>query len=259
MQPFWRFATCWIIPGLVVLSLSTFKSRQYAAPLMPPLTIIGAIALLAWLQQLPRQPGRVHVMLAILGGAGAAVGVVAVQLLLPLPSTEKHLISGLILLLASGGVLTLFFLRQRNMNAGLTAVFGTAWLAVAVTFGWVMPYHDSYREQTRLAQRVNQAVPQGRTLHLLQMPANGENQITYYLTPPLKRIDDPAKFAAGLPAEESDVFVLAPVLAVAELERHGTLQELDTHPARPKQPENQRLVLFRLRRTFAVNHGQSLQ
>ena len=79
-EPFWRFAVCWFVPGMSLLVLSACQSKHYAAPLMPPLVIAGALGLLdyfAW-----RQQGglRSHVVMAGLCLLGCLGGTLAVQL-----------------------------------------------------------------------------------------------------------------------------------------------------------------------------------
>jgi 4-amino-4-deoxy-L-arabinose transferase-like glycosyltransferase len=244
-QPFWRFVACWVIPGTVLLSLSTFKTKHYAAPLMPPLAIIGALSLLAYLRSLQRQSGRKQFMFATAGILACATGAVIVQML-QRSSEEKYIISGLLLLAAAGVVATTFLLHCGKLRSGLSAVFATAWLAIFTTLGWIMPHHDSYRSQTELARRINAVVPEGKPLYLLHLPADGEHQVAYYLRQPFLRIDDPQNFAAALSKDCGERYVVAPVSVVENLRRLGTLDELDTHPARRKQPESERLVFGKL-------------
>jgi 4-amino-4-deoxy-L-arabinose transferase-like glycosyltransferase len=244
--PWWRFTTCWMIPGLLLLNLSSFKSKHYAAPLMPPLTIVAALVLLAWLRPQPSISRRSRVAWAAVSVASAALAVVAgaVGLAWTMGDEARTLVGlgGI----AAAGAAAVFWCRLRQQNrAALGAVFGTAWIVIVGTLAFVIPQHDSYRGQTELAQRINQLVPGRTPLCLVNLPANGENQIVYYLRQELWRYDRWDDFQQTLPSGV-ETFVLAPLARGGDLAQLGEVKQLDLAPARRKQPEAERLTLYRL-------------
>ncbi len=255
-EPLWRFAACWVIPGMVLLSLSAFKSKHYAAPLMPPLTIIAALSLLGYLRYRHGSGARAHLAEAALIAGSVVSGLIAVRIFQP---RGADTISVLTLVLGAGLLLATWFEYRRQMTQALVTIFATTWLTISGALSLVMPHHDSYREQTLMAERINQAVPAGHKLYLLQMLPNGENQITYYLKPPLKRVDEPADFAGVLAAEGNELYVLAPQLASVHLSHLGTVDVLDSCPACRKQKETDRLTLFKLSRPTALSLTERME
>jgi 4-amino-4-deoxy-L-arabinose transferase-like glycosyltransferase len=248
--PWLKFAACWMAPGFVLLSLSRFKHAHYAAPLMVPFTAVAALGLLAYLRSRLHASGRSHVLLVAASVAGCVAGA-AVVWRLRLPDGEKHIILALVAIGAAGSVAVPYFQFRRWSSAATGALFALAWLLIAGVFGLVMPHHDSYRDQTELAARVNQAVPAHEVLHLVQMPAK-ENQITFYLRPDLRRYDRVEEFTDTLPAETGGLLVLAPVEIEEQLSQSGRLEQLDAAPVGGKRPANERLVLYRLHPSIAT-------
>lgn len=50
-EPVWLFFACWMTPGMVLLSLSTFKAKHYTMPLLPPLVVACAVGLHEYLKR----------------------------------------------------------------------------------------------------------------------------------------------------------------------------------------------------------------
>jgi 4-amino-4-deoxy-L-arabinose transferase-like glycosyltransferase len=192
VDPLWRFFGCWIAPGMVLLSASGFKSKHYVAPLLPPLVIAAAVGLVQYLQWRRRSGHAGQVWMAAAALAGSTAAIAAVLVLRP---KGAEVISLLIGLLGLGSLGLLYLERQQRQTAQLAVTFGTAWVVIAVVFAAVLPQHDTYRDQAVLARRINARLPDGATLHLVELP---ENQITYYLQPKLQRIDQYPAFATWL-------------------------------------------------------------
>lgn len=239
-EPLWRFLACWVLPGLVVLCISTFKRDHYLAPLMPPLTILGAGGLIAFVER----PGRRSTSYLLLGAAaiviGSAAGVIAVERLQP---KGVHEIAALIGLLGAAMLVTNYLECFHGPRAHLAAMLAMVWLVAVGALSFVVPHYDSYADQTELAGRVNGLVPEGATIHLVGLK---ENQITYYLPEPLVRVDDPADFAARLPSGHDEVYVVAPQRVGEGLAQFGSIETLDRCPTvRWYLQERGRLTLFR--------------
>jgi 4-amino-4-deoxy-L-arabinose transferase-like glycosyltransferase len=221
VEPIWRFLACWIIPGMTLLCLSSFKSKHYPAPLMPAVTVAAALGLIELLQSRYRKPQR-HLWMAVATVIGCAI---AVGVVLKLEPRGAAGIAVLIALLGCGLLATIEMERRRQFNYHLAAVFGTVWLIVACVFAWIMPEHNTYRHQTELASRINQTVPAGETVYLVQLP---ESQITWYLDRTLVRRDRPEDFTTKLPHDRPGRFyIVAPEHFGETLASAGEVTVLD--------------------------------
>lgn len=213
--PLGRFLVCWMLPGLVLLSLSRFKSQHYPAPLVLPLLPLAAIGLRDWVAQ--RQQWRAVWLAgsAAAGFSGCLLGAAGLMLWQPrgyLPMIV--VLIGLGLALAWIGYCDL----RRRPDWHLGTVFGTAWVGVAVVLVVILPEHDSYRDQTLLAREINSRLPETAPLYVVSLP---RSQITYYLTTPVVRVDEAAEFRAAAAAQRTPCYVLAPEYLTAELSRQG--------------------------------------
>lgn len=221
VEPLWRFAACWIAPGMTVLCLSRFKTSHYPAPLMPMLTIAAALGLVEFIQF--RHRGRLRFgWQAALTVVACAVVVGVVQYLRPAGADAMCV---LIAILGAGILAALECERRQWLEPQLAVTFAMVWLIVAGVHAFVMQHHDTYRDQKALALRVNKLVPPGQTLHMVALP---ENQTTYYLQTPVERLDEPPQFVAKLPRfEQQKFYVLAPERVVGELQSLGQVRVLD--------------------------------
>lgn len=220
--PFWRFVACWFVPGLLLLWTSEFKSKHYAAPLLPGLMIAGALGLLAFFRSRYQQPRLRSEWLAAIAVAACTIAAMAVYLAQPDGAT------GIVLLIAAlaAAILLIFYFELRRLEtAQLAAIFGTVWLLSVGVQTIVMPHHDSYRVDQELALRANGAMPAAEPLYLVELP---ENQVTYYLDHPLRRFDvrddflaDVAQSAAG------ELYVLGPEHLAESLAGLGQVEVLD--------------------------------
>jgi 4-amino-4-deoxy-L-arabinose transferase-like glycosyltransferase len=248
LAPIWRFSLCWLAPGLLFLSASAFKSRHYAAPLLPPLTMLAAVGLNDFLQwRAARERGKT---LLYAGTWMALCAAVTAAVCVWRPKGYVGII--VVLQIIAAGAAALAWLGGRKLVVPqLAALFATAWLAAAGVLTMIVPYHDSYRDQAILARRVNQEVPAGAKLYLLRLP---DNQVTYYLSPQLIRLDHSALAIEALRADRSpQVYALAPEFLANRLSKLGEVEVLGRCASvnRYLKP-NERMTFVRLTRDTAV-------
>jgi 4-amino-4-deoxy-L-arabinose transferase-like glycosyltransferase len=243
-SPFWRLAVCWIVPGLAVLCLSVFKRDHYLAPLMPPLSVAGAVGLVAFVYRRGQRARREFALGAAAIVTGCTAGLAAVMVLTPLGCVELAAVVGV---LGAGLLATLCLEHFHSPAAHLAGTFATVWLVAVAVLGCVMPHHDSYREETQFARRVSTLVPEGEPLYLVELY---ENQVCYYLEPPLVRVDDPGQLAARVAPGDGDVYLLAGEETGRARAGLGRLEVLDQCPNRRWYlADRGRLTLFRLDRS----------
>jgi 4-amino-4-deoxy-L-arabinose transferase-like glycosyltransferase len=220
-QPLWGLAICWLVPGFVVVSMSAFKSKHYLSPLLPgfaPLTALGIAQFVAWRVANPLRFRNIMLLMLGLGCAGGAAAVYAAN---PPAAGWTIAVIGMLAL----GVGAMLLLAPRLASRGLlVGTFAMVWLIIAAFFSFIMPRHDSYRDQTTLAGRVNAKVPSSEVLYLVHLP---DNQITYYLRQPLRRIDGPDEFQKLLGVQARPVYLVGEELLAAKLMQHGQVRVLD--------------------------------
>ncbi len=245
----WRLAICWLIPGLILLSVSEFKSKHYPAPLMPPLTMIGAVAMIRYFRWRQSVAGKWHIAGVFAGVVGASAGVIAILATQP---EGYALIVGLIV--AMGGmVLTMIYFESRGrILPELIAVFAGTWVIGTGGLFLVASHHDSYRDATTLAERANNIVPGDAPLYEVAL---AENQITYYLKPPVVRVDRIAEFD-GSQIGGGPWYVLAPKFLEHQLAASGRVHILDRCDSiRRYNNEDERITLFRVDREITAAAG----
>lgn len=218
--PLGQFLVCWMLPGLLLLSLSRFKSQHYPAPLVLPLLPLAAIGLSEWVAQRQQWRG----VWLVLSGAAGFIGCVlsAAGLMLWQPKGYLPMIGVLVGMGVALAWIGYCDLRRRPAWH-LGTLFGTAWVCVAVVLVVILPEHDSYRDQTLLAREINSRIPAAAPLYVVNLP---RSQITYYLTTPVVRMDEAAEFRAAAAEQRSPCYVLAPEYLTAELARQGHVEVL---------------------------------
>ncbi len=250
--PIWRFLACWFVAGLVLLSASKFQHKHYAIPLLPPLSIAGALAFVHFAGRMRRWPAHASiVVVATMAGLGASA-VVLVQYVVTKAPTA---IDVLLCVVVAAGICYVLGRNRLRFSSQLALVFGTMWIVGVGVQTWVMPSHDSYRHQRELAERINRRLPRGQPLYMVNLP---ENQISYYLAPPVVRWDDGAQAGDRLVAAPARVaYVLAPSWAAEHLARYGDIEILDrTSTIRHVQTPRDRLTLIRFtQRAFAASRS----
>jgi 4-amino-4-deoxy-L-arabinose transferase-like glycosyltransferase len=220
-NPFWRFAGCWFAPGMAVLILSACQSKHYAAPLMPPLVVAGAIGLLAYFDWRQRSGSLSHILMAGLCLAACVGSIVAVRIAQP---RGYETITWLLLVLGVGLLVALYCESQRRPRAVMATVFSTVWIVEAAVLGLLMQRFDSYQDQTDLAHRTNQRVAADESLFVVRLP---ESQICYYLHSRLQRFDDPLAFSGWVQDHAMAAYALAPEFVIAELQKQHNVEVVD--------------------------------
>lgn len=226
-EPIGTFFICWFTPGMLLLSLSTFKAKHYTMPLLPPLTIACAVGLHEYLKRRAVAPNHALPWLlgvTICGGIG---GVIALALRRP---ADWQAIAA-VAVVAMGGVSLAMVLEMRRKFDGVpAALFGTIWGAAVVVQTWIMPSHDSYRNLAEFGRRVATHVPPDETVHLLFLP---ESQVSFYIDRPLRlghnrevwQTDYPAKLP--LPETTEPVYIVASTAFLDRIEAAGQVRVLD--------------------------------
>ncbi len=234
------FVVCWIVPGLIVLSLSHFKSKHYPAPLMPPLLMIGAAAMVGFYRYRQTRSVAAHLFAAGAGVVGAVIAIAALSVAQPEGYVTMIALVGAML---ATQLAMVAFEYRRNLTAELATLFGGAWVIIIVALGLVTKYHDSYRDPTLLAAQANQIVPADETLYVVDLL---ENQITYYLDRPVVRIDDQDEFATRAETAPTELFILGPENLESTLASLGQIETLERCASlRRYQTPDERLTLFR--------------
>ncbi len=261
-HPWWRLAFCWIVPGLALLTASAWKHQHYSAPLLPPLSIVAALGFWQYLAWRHEGRGLKSSWVAAAVAAACALGIAAVQIW---PPRGAGAITMLIAVVGMASLAVTYCEHRRWPTGQTAALFATVWLAAAGALTLVMPHHDSYRDHANFAAAVSAKVPDGRRLHLCQLP---DLQIAYYLRPELVRADKPADVralceaasceaascevasceVASCGAAEGELYLLAPRHVVEEtLPAFGDVAVLDSCPTiRRIMTERDRLTLVRL-------------
>ncbi|HVJ83115.1 MAG TPA: hypothetical protein VNC50_18760, partial [Planctomycetia bacterium] len=250
--PFRQFLLCWLLPGLMVLSASSWKHKHYAIPLLPALSILGALGL-ARLSALPfpawLRPSR---SMFVVAGWLSAVLLTA----LCVKSELRTALAGLASVIPAGLVAALVFHFERRPRASSLALFGTVWAATLLGLCFGLPAFDSYRGQRDFAARANGLIGAAETLELVFSPPHTplplpENQVAYYLRPGWKVVRAEELLAEPLGRPR---LILGPLDLAEELRRTASVEILDQSPrVRAPLTESKKMTLFRVVPELAQN------
>lgn len=251
-EPWWQFTACWTLPGFVLLSMGTFQAKHYLVSLLPPLSVLSAVGLLDLLDRRESRTRLHYGLVGLLIAAGCAAGAVAVEKVRP---DGTHVIAALIGIVGAGLLAITYLEFRRWWTARLVAVFATTALAIIVTLSFIMPYHDSYRCHTELAERTNAAIPEGTPLYLTGIY---EDQIVFYLRPPLVRVDELSRLPALVPTESREFYAIGRASAARDLARLGDVETLDRSVRVGRNlPEERSLAVYRVK--LAPDHVAAAQ
>ena len=241
VNPFWRLAACWFLPGIVLLSASSFHSRNYAIALLPPLTIAAAVGFSEYLRRRETSDNPLRRGLIALSIAGGAVGA---ALLLRRSAADAEALAMLALTGAAGVVTALVYEGQRRPNAAAAALFATMWLVAVGTQTWVMPAHDSFRPLADLGRRIGTSTPAGAVVHILHLP---EVQVPYYIERRVQSWPKADAFAAHLAASGKPQFVVTSQDYVDHVAGFGKIEVIDQARRTARyQEDRDRLVLLKV-------------
>lgn len=220
-DPRWRFLACWFVPGMLLLCWSTYKSKHYPIPLLPPITILAAAGLVHYLRwrYTTARPMRLLLALLVAGGCGLTAYILVAR-----GAKNAAEICALLAIMAVGSLVMLFCEHRRLVAGQIAGMFATVWLVSVAVQALIMPSHDSYRHQAELARAINQVVPAGEPLYMLRLP---ESQLTYYLQTPIVRLDCRAEFPAHVAGQlDSSLYILAPRFVAEKLALLGEVREI---------------------------------
>ena len=241
VDPRLAFLACWFLAGMALLTVSSFRHKHYAIPMLPPITLLAAAGFADWLAKTRRRPWRAAVAAVLAGGA------VAVGCLLAVVRTGRAEMAATAGVVAVGAAATVGRYLAGHRRAVVVACFGTA-LAGGLAFqGGVIPKFDDYRASADLGRRASAAVPAGEPIHLVAL---GEAHVAFYLDHPLVRVDrrpDVGPFVRAAAADR-DVYALCPASAVPLLAEVGRVTELDRID-HLRRTEKDPTVLVRVRAT----------
>jgi 4-amino-4-deoxy-L-arabinose transferase-like glycosyltransferase len=243
-EAFWRWTACWVLPGMLLLSTSSFRSRNYAIPLTPPLVALAAVGLDEYLRRRAAAPGRESLWLAMGLGLGSVAGAAAVLIRQP---ADAPAIAALIAVGGAGLIASLEFQRRRQSAWQAGSLFATLWLTSVGIQSWIMPSHDSFRPLAELGRRVAAHTPPGATVHLVDLP---EVQIPFYIDRPLQSWFQGRRFyaeqAAATGTTTPPLWVVASQDKLEELRAHGTVEVLDHGERKARRTvDRDRLMLVR--------------
>ncbi|CAN5698404.1 N/A [soil metagenome] len=238
----WRLLLCWFAAGLAIITLSAWKHKHYAIPILPPLSIIAAFGLARHVfnDRPPRTLALriVGVLLVLAGLVGIGMGLDRSSIPLA-ASGGSGVIAGLGLI-ASG------WLRGLGKpEAGLAAVFGAILGGFVLIQSLVLPSFDLYRDQSDLARRTNALLPPDAELVVVEIP---DPQIIYYLRLPVRYYRDRDEFAAEAARRGGTFHVVGPSKILPALQRLGSVRVLDRcETVHPRKQEHDRMLTIEVR------------
>jgi 4-amino-4-deoxy-L-arabinose transferase-like glycosyltransferase len=232
------FLACWLLPGLVLLSLSAFRSKHYAFPLLPPLTLLAAAGFDRALRRAALRGGKLHVAVAgVAAAAGVALWLASRRVPHLFPETAA------VVATAASGIAGTLFAARLGRRPQLGILFGAIAASACVFFATMLPALDDYRASTELAERTNERSAGAETVHLVAL---GPTQLAFYLDGPVRRWDDPAAFAGMLATAQRPILFVAPRAVGAGLSARARVEALDhSHGLGRGGDERYRLTLFR--------------
>jgi 4-amino-4-deoxy-L-arabinose transferase-like glycosyltransferase len=240
-EPIWRFAACWILPGLVLISLSSFRARNYAIPLLPPLVMAAGVGLHEYLKRRQVTPNRLLpwiVGAAVVGCACCAVIVVRLEL------PEAGAVEALLGVIVAGTAAAAILERRRSFALQSIVMFASVWIIAVGVQTWVMPAHDTFRPLADLGRRVGNFAPTEATVNIVSLP---EVQIPFYIERPIRAWWGLKEFNEATARSDKPQYVVTSRDYVAALGAGGDVEVLDSAERLAKvQYDRDRLVLVRV-------------
>jgi 4-amino-4-deoxy-L-arabinose transferase-like glycosyltransferase len=247
-----RFTLCWILPGLLVISAASWRHKHYAVPLLPPLSLWGAVGLTAWMRSFPvvrstvaipanqstwlrMRRGRAAPFIWATCSSGIGIGAAWAGV------KNADVFFPLAVIVSFSAAAIASFKRRRRPRWALAALF----VGVGGTASWtllhVMPRFDSYAVQTTFARRIASRIGDEPLFvpHIPTEPgvplALPENQIAFYLPLNLHVLTDATS--------TTNEWILAPERFHQELPGYVAVDRCDR--LRGSMKPSDRLTLFR--------------
>ena len=245
--PQWRFIAGWFIAGLVVLTASAWKHKHYAIPILPPLSIIAGWFLVrdAFVKRGFRLPPLIAITLILAGCAAVAA------IFWNIHPVIAPAVTVILIIFAALLIVTVLLDHQRRATMMLVCLFGTFWILAVGLHAFAARHFDVYSVQTKLAQRVNTKAEPEREFYLLDLP---ENQIIYYLRPPLINCRDVEELSQRIATQPAGfIDVLASESSAAQLAQLGQLLEIDGCVRMRKGVEQKAITYWQLSRQYPLS------
>jgi 4-amino-4-deoxy-L-arabinose transferase-like glycosyltransferase len=240
-EPIWRFFLIWILPGLALITLSSFRSRNYAIPLVGPLVVASAVGLDEYLKRRETTKNPWLPWLALSGVVAAVAGAAVVS------SREVSAASGIVAVLAIAATavaLAAVCESRRRLSAQVAVLFAGMWLAAVGVQSWIVPASDTFRPLADMGRRIASHTPEEATIHVVGLP---EVQIPYYIDRKLRAMWDLPKFVAETVAGDESRYVVTSRDYLPRIEEQCRVEVLDGAERIAKRRfERDRLVLARV-------------
>ncbi len=251
--PLTQFLLCWFIPGILVLQCAAYKSSHYAFPLLPPASLAMAAGMVWWLRRQTIRPIMPQFIAAISIAIGAVLGVIAIRIFAPsLPSS----IPAAALVCAAGFILAILLERSGRITLEVTVIFATVALGILITDLRILPNMRGIWTRKEFAQRINQRLPTGQTLYLVDFVTD---ETVWYLNVPMQRCDDLPKFGQT-PLPPDGIYALVRERTLQKLTPPYRWEELDRaadpKPSDTKHSQSRVPVLIKLDRAATTQPQQ---
>jgi 4-amino-4-deoxy-L-arabinose transferase-like glycosyltransferase len=223
-RPLVKFFLCFFIAGLVMLSVPKFKHNHYAYPILPPLSILGAIGLLQFIEHQHRHRRPMHALAAAILVI-TCIGISFAAFYIPRAKIIAPYVAVMMGLLAVGGLCAIYMEHRRKLVGQLIAIFATAWIIPVLVQVLIIPTVDDYKSEAELARAAKDVVPRDATIYVIDPAPRVEPHSAYYLRPPIRRYRHVEDFLSNGPARPGQpVFLFTTLAQRDELSQHGKVE-----------------------------------
>jgi 4-amino-4-deoxy-L-arabinose transferase-like glycosyltransferase len=245
-RPITKLFLCFFIAGVIILSVPKFKHQHYAYPLLPPLSILGAVGLLAFIEHQHRHPRPMHALAAGIFTV-TCVGIAIIAFYIPRAKPIANYVSILMCLLAAGGLAAIYMEHRRHLIGQLSGIFATAWVLPVLVQLLIIPTLDDYRAEAGLAREANRVVDKKETIYIIDPMVRVEPHCAYYLRAPIRRFRDVDDFLNNGPARpDRRVYLIATVEHHEKLAQYGASDILARRHGlvKPRQEKEPVLITY---------------
>jgi hypothetical protein len=236
-KPLWQFFICWFLPGILLLHFSAQKSKHYPIPMLPPLSILGAIGLLRvvrFQQESPKANPRLGAILWTVGTLAAIAGTFVLKSTRPM---APELTIALAVLLV-GGLVAIALEAGKRLDGQLVAIMATVVVVVVVNNVWIMGRHfNDFGFAREFALSVNERVPPGERLYIIDAEHEVDPHVAYYLRAPLWRFADEEQFVTFAHSAPGQIYVVGIADHAEKLASAGAVRAVIAAPAKPRREQ----------------------
>jgi 4-amino-4-deoxy-L-arabinose transferase-like glycosyltransferase len=229
-----RFLWLWFVLPFAVLSLATGKHHHYLIHALPPFSFWaaeGLVRLSVWMARLSAQRVLVSAvaMLAVVTIALAAAGLVPADSRFGTPAV---ILGGLLL----GGLAAGLACWLRGSPRGIMiSLFALVWVVAAYVHAAILPWTDSYAEETKFLRRMAVYAAEGRPILVYQLEPS---RVLLYCSADCERITTVAELRQHV-EQQPDCVVIAGLGHHEVLVSAGELQRIDSSPTLPTRGREQ--------------------